>query len=84
MFDSDHDFGVFYVGGSIGERKVGVIRHFSKGLGMLVATFEDVAGAKSYASRRRKSLSPGEKKYYGMSYLSAKLTPEDKAKIEKL
>jgi len=39
----------------------------------VVAEFEDHEEAKAYAKRRRAELSPGEKGYYGMSYLVKKV-----------
>lgn len=39
----------------------------------VVAEFEDHEKAKAYAKSRRASLSPGEKSYYGMSYIVKKV-----------
>lgn len=39
----------------------------------VVAEFENHEEAKVYAKMRRKSLSPGEKSYYGMSYIVKKV-----------
>lgn len=39
----------------------------------VVKEFENHEEAKAYAKSRRSSLSPGEKGYYGMSYLVKKL-----------
>ena len=38
----------------------------------VVAEFENHEEAKSYAKRLRATLSPGEKSYYGMSYVVKK------------
>lgn len=47
-------------------------------------TFADQAEAKAKAKSLTKVLSPGERKYYGMSYKFAKLTPKDKEAIKKM
>jgi hypothetical protein len=39
----------------------------------VVAEFEIHEEAKAYAKRRRATLSPGEKSYYGMSYVVKKV-----------
>ena len=40
----------------------------------VVAEFENHEEAKAYAKSRRSFLSPGEKSYYGMSYIVKKVT----------
>ena len=65
-------YGVFSRGGSVGSK------HNDP-----VATFDNVEDAKQYAARRRKMLTPGERKYYKMGYVvralkeAAKIKPED-------
>ena len=65
-------YGVFSRGGSVGSE------HNDP-----VATFDNVEDAKQYAARRRKMLTPGERKYYKMGYVvralkeAAKIKPED-------
>lgn len=51
-------YGVFSRGGSVGSK------HNDP-----VATFDNVEDAKQYAARRRKMLTPGERKYYKMGYI---------------
>jgi hypothetical protein len=51
-------YGVWSKGGSIGGRKSDEP----------IATFDNRPEAMEYAKRRRRSLSPGERKYYGMGY----------------
>ena len=53
---------VIRVGGSIGASQSRV-----------VGEFENHEEAKAYAKRMRKYLSPGEKSYYGMSYVVKKV-----------
>lgn len=83
-WNAEHDYGVFYIGGSIGETKDGVVKHFPKGKGMLYYTFATAAEAKEQAKSSRSRLSPGEKSYYGMTYASAKLSPKEKEQIAEL
>lgn len=68
-------YGVFRVGGSIGDNdpKGRVTKRIDGWLGILVKEFDDAESAKKYAAERRKSLSPGERKRYGLSYRVAKL-----------
>ena len=65
----DKEYAVIEKGGSIG----GGSRKLIPGKGVVVATFDDKEEAKEYAKRRRKSLTPGEKSYYGMGYSVIKL-----------
>lgn len=80
-WDPNHEYGVFYVGGSINEKKNGIVRHFPKGAGKLIWTYATADEAKKSAKDSRSRLSPGEKKYYGISYMSAKLTPGERKEI---
>ncbi len=65
-------YGVFSRGGSVGSKHNGPIE-----------TFDNVEDAKQYAARLRKTLTPGERKYYRMGYVvralkeAAKIKPED-------
>ena len=56
-FELIESFEVYQKGGSIGEKP-----------GKAIATFDDEQDAKDKAKRMNKLLSPGEKKYYGISY----------------
>ncbi len=55
-------FIVVRTGGSIGTKYDAKLR------GVMVKEFDDKEEAKEFAKSRRKMLSPGEKKYYGMRY----------------
>ena len=73
-------YGVFQLGGSIGQRSndAGKVTHrFGRDLGVLVKSFDTAEEAKDYAARMRKTLSPGEKGYYGISYRVAPLKDVD-------
>lgn len=78
-----HEYGVFRTGGSIGE-KPGVVANFGREVGILVSTFNDEKDAKEYAKRMKEYLSPGERKYYGMSYNVKKLDSRIKEQMAKL
>ena len=52
---------VIRTGGSMGQFKV------------VLATFTNHEEAKAYAARMRSYLTPGEKSYYGIKYLTKKL-----------
>jgi len=71
-------YGVFETGGSIGSHKEDDFygRSGSK-IGKLVKVFDNDTDAKEYAKRMRKSLSPGERKYYGYGYFTKPLTSKD-------
>lgn len=71
-------YGVFETGGSIGSHKEDDFygRAGSK-TGKLVKVFNNDIDAKEYAKRMRKSLSPGERKYYGYGYFTKLLTSKD-------
>lgn len=57
----DKNYGVFQKGGSIGSHDYFVKTNLTKD------------EAKEYAKRLRKTLTPGEKKYYGMTYVVRKV-----------
>ena len=78
-----HEYGVFRTGGSIGE-KHGVVANLGGEVGILVSTFNDEKDANEYAKRMKKYLSPGERKYYGMSYKVKKLDSRIKEQMTKL
>lgn len=79
----EHEYGVFRTGGSIGE-KPGVVANLGGEVGILVSTFNDEKDAKEYAKRMKGYLSPGERKYYGMSYKVKKLDDKIKDQMAKL
>jgi len=64
----EYEHGVFRVGGSIGQKHDGITQDFGREKGILVKSFPDEKEAQAYAKRRNKQLSPGEKKYYRISY----------------
>lgn len=67
-------YALVFVGGSIGSSNP--VPVFAKGrLGSVIETSNDLEDLKATAARRRKQLSPGERKYYGMSYTVIELTP---------
>jgi hypothetical protein len=68
--DLNKEWGVFEKGGSIGQNQTNVV----PGKGKLVSTFNTKPEADEYAKRRKKSLSPGEKGYYGMGYTVVKMS----------
>lgn len=69
--DKTKPYGVIATGGSIGSSRSD--NYMSKYRGRLVATFDDANEAKEYAKRMKTYLTPGEKKYYMMSYKVVKL-----------
>jgi len=80
-WNPEHDYGVFRIGGSIGEPKDGLIIRFGRDAGMLISTFDNDKDAKDFVKRRNAGLSPGEKKYYGIKYKYKKLTDKEKNEI---
>jgi len=78
MIDLTNNFGVILKGGSIGSSNTNYIP--SKN-GRLIMTFLTMDMAKDYAKLMRNKLSPGEKSYYKMKYLSIQLTPYIKKQI---
>lgn len=76
-------FALVRIGGSIGEGAPYPI--FVKGgIGTVIETGNDFEELKTEAARRRKGLSPGERKHYGMSYTAIKLTPYKIKEIQQL
>jgi hypothetical protein len=81
-FRSDK-YAIIFLGGSIGQRNSYPI--FCKGqMGSVYETGNDKESLKETAARLRKQLSPGEKKYYGMSYTVIEMTPYKIKEIEYL
>jgi hypothetical protein len=68
--DMGKPFAVISKGGSIGGNKANYDPRLK---GTVIATFDTKKEADAYAQRRNKTLSPGEKKGYGMSYSSVKM-----------
>ena len=67
-------FTVVLVGGSVGERRVRS-RTELRGKAPVEGTkiFDERKAATQVAARMNKTLSPGEKKYYGMKYVSCEI-----------
>jgi hypothetical protein len=76
--DKSKEFGVFEKGGSIGQNQTNVV----PGKGKLVSTFDTKPEADEYAKRRKKSLSPGEKGYYGMGYTVVKMSDSIRTQLK--
>lgn len=72
--DEFKPFSVVEKGGSIGRGRSNYLPQFN---GEIIKTFNTAEEAKQYASERRKRLTPGEKSYYGMTYIVVK-TPKAK------
>lgn len=73
-------YGVFSLGGSIGDNSCAddsLVKHFGRDVGVLVKVFSNSDEAKEYAKSARARLSPGERKYYGISYRVSPLSQED-------
>ena len=67
-------FAIVRVGGSIGNSSSYPV-FISDKIGSITETGDDQEELKETAKRLRNRLSPGEKKYYGMTYRVIKLTP---------
>jgi len=81
--DLKHKYALVRIGGSIGEGAPYPI--WAKGgIGTVIETGDDFETLKAEAARRRKGLSPGEKKHYGMSYTAIELTPYKVKGIQQL
>jgi len=76
-------FALVSIGGSIGSRPKYPI-FVSGGIGSIIETGDDKDALKETAKRMRSRLSPGERKYYGMSYTVTELTPGKIRQIEML
>lgn len=70
-------YGVFRVGGSVGDSDSGLVYHFGRDVGKLVKVLKDELEAKDYAKGANKRLSPGDKKYYGIKYMVKEINNKD-------
>ncbi len=76
-------FALVSIGGSIGSKPKYPI--FASGsIGSIIETSDDKDALKETAKQMRSRLSPGERKYYGMSYTVTELTPGKIRQIEML
>ena len=76
-------FALVSIGGSIGSKPKYPI--FASGsIGSIIETSDDKDALKETAKRMKSRLSPGERKYYGMSYTVTELTPSKIRQIEML
>jgi hypothetical protein len=76
-------FALVSIGGSIGSKPKYPI--FASGsIGNIIETSDDKDALKETAKQMRSRLSPGERKYYGMSYTVTELTPGKIRQIEML
>ena len=73
----DEKYGVLQTGGSIGEQNRDTYYHVGSVFGTLVKQDVSKDEATEFAKNRRKRLSPGERKYYGISY---RVVPMNKLK----
>ena len=64
----DEKYGVLQTGGSIGEQNRDTYYHVGSVFGTLVKQDVSKDEATEFAKNRRKRLSPGERKYYGINY----------------
>ena len=64
----DEKYGVLQTGGSIGEQNRDTYYHVGSVFGTLVKQDVSKDEATEFAKKRRKRLSPGERKYYGINY----------------
>jgi len=78
--DLSNQFALVLVGGSIGARKTFPI-FVSGSMGSIIETGDDKDALVSVKNQRNKTLSPGEKSYYGMSYKVIELT---KGKVKQI
>ena len=70
---NDLQYTVVRLGGSIGEKTIWAVRHLKgeKYDGEFI--YDTLEDAKSEAKERNKCLSPGDKKHYGIKYVTASL-----------
>jgi len=66
-------FGVYSVGGSIGSKGANSVNLGGGKFGKLVKEFDNKADAKAKAARLRKTVTPGERKYFGITYLAREI-----------
>lgn len=78
--DYNHKYGVFRFGGTIGDNNNAII--IAGGAGTCVITGDDKEELKVKASRYNKMLTPGEKKFYRMSYKVIELTSKIKNELQ--
>lgn len=64
----DEKYGVIQTGGTIGEHNKDTYYHVGRVFGTLVKQDMSKDEATEFAKKRRKRLSPAERKYYGISY----------------
>ena len=64
----DEKYGVIQTGGTIGEHNKDTYYHVGSVFGTLVKQDVSKDEATEFAKNRRKRLSPGERKYYGINY----------------
>ena len=64
----DEKYGVLQTGGTIGEQNKDTYYHAGSVFGTLVLQDVSKDEATEFAKKRRKRLSPGERKYYGINY----------------
>ena len=64
----DEEYGVLQTGGSIGEQNKDTYYHVGSVFGTLVLQDTSKDEETEFAKNRRKRLSPGERKYYGINY----------------
>ena len=64
----EEKYGVLQTGGSIGEQNKDTYYHVGSVFGTLVKQDMSKDEATEFAKNRRKRLSPGERKYYGINY----------------
>ena len=64
----DEKYGVLQTGGTIGEQNKDTYYHVGSVFGTLVLQDVSKDEATEFAKKRRKRLSPGERKYYGINY----------------
>ena len=64
----DEKYGVIRTGGAIGEQDKDTYYHVGSVFGTLVKQDISKDEATEFAKKRRKFLSPGERKYYGITY----------------
>ena len=64
----EEKYGVILTGGAIGEKNKDTYYHAGSVFGTLVKQDISKDEATEYAKSRRKHLSPGECKYYGINY----------------
>jgi hypothetical protein len=77
-------FALVRIGGSIGDRATYPVFAGGGNMGSIIETGNDKEALQEKATRMRKSLSPGERKYYGLNYKVIELTPRKIKEIDML